>query len=225
MPANDPSQARALEPVLESFPPPGAPPTASPAPPGDPSAGPPPSPGGPSAGSSPSADWPERVAGAARLTGHWMARPRVRLSLAGVLLLLIGGLFVTNSVWTLPVVVVGALMVVVAWIGHRLEGRFTVEWGETGTELAFRATIKPPAATPDDDRRPLTAGAAMPSAPDAPVVAEEQIIEGEAHTVEIDVAELKALIAAAESPGRPGPEADIRIRRAVEGVRASEIAR
>ena len=77
----------------------------------------------------------------------WLMRPRVRLTLTGVVLLLIGVLIATNTVWTLPLVIVGALMVAVAWIGHRLEGRFAVEWGEAGTQLAFNATIKAPQPT------------------------------------------------------------------------------
>jgi len=58
------------------------------------------------------------------------------------LLLVIGALIISNSVWTLPLVIGGALMVAIAWIGHRLDGRLVVEWGEAGTELAFRATVK-----------------------------------------------------------------------------------
>ena len=76
-------------------------------------------------------------------------RPRVRLTLTGAVLLLVGLLIATNTVWTLPLVIVGALMVAVAWIGHRLEGRFAVEWGEAGTQLAFNATIKAPQPTSD----------------------------------------------------------------------------
>jgi len=114
----------------------------------------------------------------------WLMRPRVRLTLAGGLLLLIGALIANNTMWTLPLVIVGALMVAVAWIGHRLEGRFAVEWGEAGTQLAFRATIKPPQPTTD-----------MP----ALTRAVDDVIEGDAHTVEINVGELKALIAAAEA--------------------------
>ena len=92
-------------------------------------------------------------------------RPRVRLTLTGALLLLVGGLIATNTVWTLPLVVVGALMVAVAWIGHRLEGRFAVEWGETGTQLAFKATIK--AAQPTSEIPGAGRGAAL-RAPPAP---------------------------------------------------------
>jgi hypothetical protein len=208
---NDASEARALTPGPKLSPPPGDPPTESPPPPGGPSA------------ESPPSHWPERVNSIARYTGQWVARPRVRLSLTGVLLLLIGGLFVTNSVWTLPLVVVGALMVVVAWIGHRLDGRFAIEWGETGTEFAFRATIKPAAAVPEAGA-PVLAGEPAPSpALESPAGGDDDVIDGEAHTVEIDVAELRALIAAAEAAGPPDPVApatDIRIRRAADTARS-----
>jgi hypothetical protein len=208
MPVNDASEARALSPAPEHFPPPSDPPAESPAPPGD-----------PSAESHPPREWPDRVGDIARYTGQWVARPRVRLSLTGVLLLLIGGILVTNSVWTLPVVVVGALMVLVAWIGHRLDGRFAIEWGETGTELAFRATIKAAAPAPDDRRTELSAAEKPTPALESPAGWDDEIIEGEAHTVEIDVAELKALIAAAQDAGLAVPVDDIRIRRSSQPVR------
>jgi hypothetical protein len=144
-------------------------------------------------------------------------RPRVRLTVTGALLLLVGGLIATNTVWTLPLVIVGALMVAVAWIGHRLEGRFAVEWGEAGTQLAFNATIKAPQPT-------LDAPALAPASSHKPTPAPAElagtlgdVIEGEAHTVEINVSELKALIAAAEATEatNAGQAAvrDIRIRR------------
>jgi len=188
MPVNDASEARALNPAPEPFPPPSDPPA-------------------------------ERVGHIARYTGQWAARPRVRLSLTGGLLLLIGGIFVTNSVWTLPVVVVGALMVLVAWIGHRLDGRFAIEWGETGTELAFRATIKAAARAQDDGRTELPADEKPAPALESPAGFDDEIIEGEAHTVEIDVAELKALIAAAQNAGPAASMDDIRVRRSSQPVR------
>lgn len=146
----------------------------------------------------------------------WLLRPRVRLTLTGALLLLVGGLITTNTVWTLPLVIVGALMVAVAWIGHRLEGRFAVEWGETGTELAFKATIK--AAQPTSDMPALAAAspAGSPFARPAELArTADDVIEGEAHTVEINVSELKALIAAAEAAEAAEGTGvrDIRIRR------------
>ncbi len=92
---------------------------------------------------------PHRFAGPARLhaladaIGQWLARPPVRLALMGVLLLAIAGLFLANSFWTLPLVIVGVLMVLIAWVGSRLNGHFVVEWGESGTQVQFRARITP----------------------------------------------------------------------------------
>jgi hypothetical protein len=136
---------------------------------------------------------------------HWIQRPRVRLTVTGAALLLIGGLMMTNSVWTLPLVIVGVLMVAIAWIGPRLDGRFALQWGENGTEVAFRARIRPA-----EPVRPALAPPA-PESPDPDPDREARpetpkVIEGQARTVEIEVAELEALIAAAETqddkPGR-----------------------
>jgi hypothetical protein len=152
--------------------------------------------------------WPDRLAEASGQLYAWLMRPRVRVSVIGVTLLLVGGLMMTNSVWTLPLVVVGALMVAVAWIGHRLEGHFAVEWGEAGTQLAFNATVKPPQRSPE-------APALEPGSATTEPSGEASVIEGEAHTVEINVGELKALIAAAEaSEAAADPVVqDIRIHR------------
>ena len=168
--------------------------------------------------------WAESLTTTASAFHRWLMRPRVRLTLIGALLLLVGGLIATNSVWTLPLVIVGALMVAVAWIGHRLEGRFAVEWGETGTQLAFKATIKaaqPTSEIPALAAAPLAGPARARPAELAPTP--DDVIEGEAHTVEINVSELKALIAAAEAAeaadapqtaqAGEGAVRDIRIRR------------
>jgi hypothetical protein len=112
---------------------------------------------------------------------RWLLRPRVRLTVTGLVLLLSGAVFFTSSVWTLPLVIGGTLMVAIAWVGSRLEGHFTVEWGADGTQFHAGARIKPHVAT--------LAAAVAPAA--------DEVIEGEAHTVEIEVAELEALIAAA----------------------------
>ena len=166
-----------------------------------------------------SSPWPARAEVAAKAIREWVTRPRVTLCIVGIVLAF-GGLLLTNSVWTLPLVIVGAVMVLVAWIGHRLEGRFAVEWGKTGTELAFRATVK--AARPD---LPMvtTSVAEPPAAANAtPASLEDQVIEGEAHTVEVDVGELKALIAAVESePSAVATERrsqEIHIQRVVNGA-------
>ena len=153
--------------------------------------------------------WSRRLSAAGRWITARLARPRVRLCLIGVLLLVLAALGVTTSVWTLPVVIVGIVMLVIAWIGSRLDGRFAVEWGETGTQLEFRARIR----APEPAQHTLVAPAipaARPPAVRIPQVglSDGDVIEGQGRTIEIDVAELKALIAAAEAddPARaPGP--------------------
>lgn len=158
----------------------------------------------------------EQLASAASALHQWILRPRVRLTVTGVALLLIGGLMMTNSVWTLPLVIVGALMVAIAWIGPRLEGRFALQWGNSGTELAFRARIRPAEVA----RPVLTAPVAEPPVspdrePGRPAPAEPpEVIEGQARTVEIEVAELEALIAAAEArPDQPAESAAVQAGR------------
>jgi hypothetical protein len=175
--------------------------------------------------------WPELKAAAAEFYA-WLMRPRVRLTLAGALLLLVGGLIATNTVWTLPLVIVGALMVAVAWIGHRLEGRFAVEWGEAGTQLAFNATIKAPHPAADapalGPAAPAHGAAPARSTPATPTQlarTADDVIDGEAHTVEINVSELKALIAAAEAAdATKAAKAAARDRDAGEPVLAPEPA-
>ena len=161
----------------------------------------------PMAASPNSARWPDRLLTAWESFYEWLSRPRVRLTITGVILLLIGGLVMTSSVWTLPLVIVGALMVVIAWIGSRLDGRFAVEWGEAGTQLEFRAMIRSAQPT-----LPALTRASVSShnrdRPPEPESEYPQIIDGEAHTVEIDVAELEALIAAVETTKAESAQAD-----------------
>ena len=149
--------------------------------------------------------WQARLSSfAGRLGGH-LRSPRARLCVIGVVLLLAGVLWITNSVWTLPLIVVGIVMVVIAWVGSRLDGRFVVEWGTGGTQVEFRAQIKPPPpVAPTVRLSPIPS--AVPSAQLSHLrmqarseLDDGDVIEGEGHTVEIDVAELKTLIRAAEA--------------------------
>ena len=131
---------------------------------------------------------------------RWLLRPRVRLTVTGVVLLLGGAIFLTSSVWTLPLVIGGVLMVAIAWVGPRLEGHFTVEFGSAGTQFHCGARLKPHA-----HELPIAADAPSVTAPASAAVAavaaaavpDADVVEGSAQTVEIEVAELEALIAAA----------------------------
>lgn len=142
--------------------------------------------------------WQRRLSVVTGWIGRQLGRPRTRLAVIGVVLLLVAVLGIVSSVWTLPLVIVGAVMVLVAWIGARLDGRFAIEWGETGTKLEFRAQIKaPPLARPAIALSPAATAAVR--VPPIAQFSDPEVIEGEGHTVEIDVAELKALIASAEA--------------------------
>jgi hypothetical protein len=129
---------------------------------------------------------------------RWLLRPRVRLTVTGLALLISGAAFFTSSVWTLPFVIAGTVMVAIAWLGSRLEGHFTVEFGSEGTQFHCGARIKPHPALAAPPLRPaVTAAHAVVAAPKSVAVPEAEVVEGSAHTVEIEVAELEALIAAA----------------------------
>jgi|ERR1019366_6533697 hypothetical protein len=148
--------------------------------------------------------WQRRAASVGSWLTAQLRRPRTRLAVIGVILLALAVLGVVSSMWTLPLVIGGVLMVLIAWIGSRLDGRFAVEWGESGTQVEFRAQIKAPPAPP---QRVLSRLAAAPPPAGVPAVRiptlaeldDGDVIEGQGHTVEIDVAELKALIVAAEA--------------------------
>jgi hypothetical protein len=149
--------------------------------------------------------WHARLSSVVGWLGGHLRSPRTRLCVIGILLLLASVVWITNSAWTLPLIVVGVVMVVIAWVGSRLDGRFAVEWGEGGTQLEFRAQIKPPPPVAHPVRlSPIPS--AVPSAQLSQLRSQARseldngnVIEGEGHTVEIDVAELKTLIRAAEA--------------------------
>lgn len=149
--------------------------------------------------------WQARLSSVADWLGGQLRSPRTRLGVIGVILLLAGVLWITKSAWTLPLIVVGIVMVVIAWVGSRLDGRFAVEWGTGGTQLEFRAQIKaPPPIVHPVRLSPIPS--AVPSAQLSQLRTQARselddgdVIEGEGHTVEIDVAELKTLIRAAEA--------------------------
>jgi hypothetical protein len=191
----------------------------------------------PSAPSGRHISWSAELQTIATAFYRWVARPRVRVTVIGTLLLLVGALIMANSVWTLPLVLVGALMIVTAWIGHRLDGHVSVEWGESGAEFTLRARIRgarsaptaiAPHATSSQTPVQPTRAPARPAPANAGAAADT--IEGEAHTVEIEVAELEALIAAAEHdpkapPAATAPPATRTLRVAYGSDRASDAKR
>jgi hypothetical protein len=127
-----------------------------------------------------------------------LMRPKVRLVAVGTILIVIGVFFIDHSVWTFPLVVVGVVMIMVAWVGSRLEGRFGIEWNEDGAGFEMQARFKARAhALPAPAVSSSHAGPPAATNFSATGV-DDTVIEGEAHTIEIDVEELRALVEAAE---------------------------
>lgn len=137
--------------------------------------------------------WPARGAAAARGTQRAFARPRVQLTVLGSALLLLAAFVVTGSAWTAPLAVAGILALVVAWFGSRLDGRLMLEWGESGVTFELKTDINAP-----ERPRQRVESLAIPRRLDA-VSGDAIVVEGTGATVEIDIAELKALIALAEA--------------------------
>ena len=130
----------------------------------DASAGPPPEPAPTSSPApGPRPEWLEETVVAGRAAARWLGQPRPRTALVGVALLLIGAVIAAGSVWTLPLVIVGVAMIVVAWIGRRLGGHVGVTWGEHGAEIAVQARIQP-AAEQDAPARPAIAASTATAA-------------------------------------------------------------
>jgi hypothetical protein len=137
--------------------------------------------------------WFARSVTMASATQRVFARPKVRLSVLGGVLLLLAAFVVTGSAWTAPLAIVGILALVVAWFGSRLDGRLVLEWGESGVSFELKADITAP-QHPIQHVKSLAIQRRLDAVSDDALV-----IESTATTVEIDVAELKALIALAEA--------------------------
>ncbi len=158
------------------------------------------SPGSDRLGRFASAVW-ELVERSARWAGNQLMRSRIRTLVVGVVLILIAILFVAHSFWTAPLVIVGIVMIVVAWVGSRLEGRFAIEWSEMGTGFEMHARFK--SSNAPTSPTVLTAPEATGDGAGVGAIghgadAEDDVIEGEAHTMEIPAEELRALVAALE---------------------------
>ncbi len=151
----------------------------------------------------------------ARWTVALLARPRARTVVVGVGLILVGALWVTHSFWTFPIVLVGILMVIVAWVGSRLEGRFAVEWNEAGAgfelRARFRAAHAPPAGPALAAPRGTTSRPSTSTTTSLPVsrsdIPEADTVDddtgagaraGEIRTIAVDADGFRALVRAAE---------------------------
>lgn len=113
-------------------------------------------------------------------------RRGLRAALVGVVLLLFALYLGGGSALTVPLLIIGAILIAAGLLGPRLSGRLVVEWGPRGTTIDFHTDV---AAAPSAEARPLPA-LERPAGP-------PQVIEGRGETIEIEVAQLEALMAGA----------------------------
>lgn len=153
----------------------------------------------------------------ARAAWQGLAERRgLRVALAGGIVLLVALRLGTDSALSVPLLVVGLVMVVVGAMGPRLRGRFAVEFGPDGTSIELQTHIAAPGtvaapapAIAEGPARPRIAlvhpAPAQPATddPGAPVVdvrepvpEDAMVVEGHGETIEMDVEQLRALLAA-----------------------------
>lgn len=129
--------------------------------------------------------------GAGALLAMIRSNRELTIALAGLGLCVFTFYVDPSSALSLPLFVIGCLMIVRGVLGPRVSGKLTVEWGSDGTSFSFTSRIAPP-----DAQKVLAA----PS--EAPMVAEEiELIEGSAETIEIEVSRLQELLGRACASG------------------------
>jgi hypothetical protein len=115
-------------------------------------------------------------------------RRGLRATLVGLALLLFALYLGGGSALTVPLFIVGGILIAAGVLGPRLSGRLVVEWGPQGTMIDFHTDV---AAAP-------SAEPAQPAIADRPA-ATPQVIEARGETIEIEVAQLEALVAGARA--------------------------
>jgi hypothetical protein len=115
-------------------------------------------------------------------------RRGLRATLVGLALLLFALYLGGGSALTVPLFIVGGILIAAGVLGPRLSGRLVVEWGPQGTMIDFHTDVaSAPSAEP--------AQAAIADRP----AATPQVIEARGETIEIEVAQLEALVAGARA--------------------------
>jgi hypothetical protein len=112
------------------------------------------------------------------------ARRGLRVGLLGALLVVLGAYLGGGSALTVPLMVVGLALIFLGALGPRLSGRLHVEWGADGASIDLRTQVAAP-------------GTHSPPELAAAPAAEPKVIESTGETVEIELAELNALVDAA----------------------------
>ena len=125
--------------------------------------------------------------------GDLWNRRGVEATLGGVIALAAAIWLGGGSALTVPLVVLGVVLLLVGILGRRLRGRIALEWGPSGASFDFTAAIAPPGRTvvPDAPSR-----AAAIAAPPAEEPEDAEVVESTGETIEFDVSALRALLAA-----------------------------
>lgn len=155
-----------------------------------------------SAGHASGAPAQQFVEGARRALTELGDRRGLRIVILGAVLVLIALFAGMDSALTIPILIVGGLMIAIGSLGPRLSGRFAIEFGASGTVIEMRTEVTPPGTVASEHNRRLPLPATVEQAEaqaDEPQDAE--VIEGTGETIEIDVAELEALVEAAQNNG------------------------
>lgn len=136
-------------------------------------------------------------AGAKTAWRELVERRGLRVALAGVALLVAALVIGTGTALGLICAIVGLVMLVVGAMGPRLRGRVSLEFGPGGTSFELQTHVAPPgrvllAPSPDEDLgRPQISLVPAIGADDG------HVVEGSGETIEIDVEQLKRLLAQA----------------------------
>ena len=124
-------------------------------------------------------------------------RRGLRIAVAGVVLILAALWIGTGTALGLVCGIAGAVMLLVGAMGPRLRGRVSLEFGPGGTSFELTTHVAPPgrvliAPSPDEDlgRPQISLVPAIVPEPE-----EALVVEGSGETIEIDVEQLKRLLA------------------------------
>lgn len=113
-----------------------------------------------------------------------------RVAVIGVVLVIVGLQLGNDSAWTVPVLVVGAVLILAGALGTRLSGKLAIEWGEDGASFEMRARVAPPTESAKEvEQRRLTA---LEAPADERV--EDAVIETTGETIEMDLVSLREML-------------------------------
>lgn len=113
-----------------------------------------------------------------------------RVAVIGVAFVIAGLQLGVDSAWTVPVFIIGAILICAGVLGTRLSGRLAIEWGAEGASFEMRAKVVAPEPTPntiEDGQLSVRDTRSVDSASDT-------VIESSGETIEIDLDQLREML-------------------------------